>query len=115
MFKNFIILVFLFSLWSPLSSFAWGYQPAPQGFNPAMGYGAPTNGFNPLWGGGYNLNSMMGNGGWGGFPAGYGFGGGAMPANNFSAPAGNGGCPGGAGGVSTGGFGGYYSPFIGGY
>lgn len=91
---------------------AGGYSPAGY-YNPSAGFpGMP--GINPLWGGGYNLNSLSG-GGWGGFPAGYGFG----PAYPYagtpmSAPGpaggGNNGGP-----AMTGGFGGYYSPFVGGF
>jgi len=75
------------------------------GFYNPVAFAPGMPGVNPLWGGGYNLNSLSG-GGWGGFPAGYGFG----PAYPFmgapSAPAFN-------GGALTAGFGGFYSPFVG--
>jgi hypothetical protein len=82
-------------------------------YNPVIFGGGP--GVGNLWGGGYNLNSLSG-GGWGGFPAGYGFG----PIYPPYASVG-GGIPGGFGGGApcsgalTGGFGGYYSPFVGGF
>lgn len=77
-------------------------------YNPAF-FGGPAP-FPALWGGGYNLNSLAG-GGWGGYPAGYGvppfaaglYGGGH--AGGFGGGCGN--C-----GALTGGFGGFYSPFL---
>lgn len=110
MLKKIICFAFLLSLFSAMSSKAnWGqgyYNPA---FNPSLAMSP----FNPLWGGGYNLNSMFGNGGWGGFPAGYGTMMPPMAAPNAALASPAAPCVG--GGVMTGGFGGYYSPFIGGY
>ncbi len=115
----FALLLFAFPLASEANWFAGvggavGYN---SGFyNPAFGYGlGAVPGVSPWWGGGYNLNSLSG-GGWGGYPAGYGFT--NVGGVGFGAPAGIGGvggaCPGG-GGALTGGFGGFYSPFVGGY
>jgi hypothetical protein len=110
--KKIIFVLAILSIFLPLSSKAnWGWGAgAAIGFNngfynPALT--APCSGFNSLWGGGYNLNSMMGSGGWGGYPAGYGFGLEGFGGIN------NPGC--GNGGALTGGFGGFYSPFVGGY
>jgi hypothetical protein len=78
---------------------------------------------------GYNLNSMPGGGGWGGFPPGYhGLPAGYGPCSagaNFSINGGGfgfntGGFNGGgtnnlSPGIWTGGFGGFYSPFVFGY
>jgi len=73
----------------------------------------------PFWGGGYNTNSLAG-GGWGGFPSGYGMQSGypvnpyQYRNNNYSyynhnlAPYNY------QSGPLLGGFGGFYSPFVGG-
>lgn len=80
----------------------------PGFYNPAINYS--------MWGGGYNLNSLNG-GGWGGYPAGFGFGpGGFIGTPGFG--VGGGGFPAGPacnGGALTGGFGGFYSPYVGGF
>lgn len=134
MFKSIFILGSLLSLlaFSPLKSEAYfdfssvavsgGAAFGNAGFyNPALAsgyFGAAGFPYTPglLWGGGYNLNSLNG-GGWGGYPAGYGFGavGGGFAGGGFAGAGCPGGGIGGAGGALTGGFGGYYSPFVGGF
>ncbi|MDX1920616.1 MAG: hypothetical protein SFU25_07795 [Candidatus Caenarcaniphilales bacterium] len=116
--KLFFLILSLFVLFGPLmkdsakADFSFGAIGGAvsygSGFyNPVMGgFGG---GFNPYWGGGYNLNSLQG-GGWGGYPAGYGVPFGYGPGNGFGGGIGGaGGCNGGA---LTGGFGGFYSPFV---
>ncbi|HEY9886589.1 MAG TPA: hypothetical protein V6C96_04935 [Vampirovibrionales bacterium] len=71
--------------------------------NPVYSQGGPS----PIWGGGYNLNSLSA-GGWGGYPAGYAnpYPQQQAPMYQQPAPRQNGGMP------LTGGFGGFYSPFL---
>lgn len=123
--KLFFLTLSLFALFGPLSSkeakadFSYGAIGGAVSygsgfFNPVGAYpggfagGFPGGaGFNPYWGGGYNLNSLQG-GGWGGYPAGYGVPFGYGPSGGYGGGS-AGGCNGGA---LTGGFGGFYSPFV---
>ena len=112
LFLLFLISSFSINLTSMANGFGAGFATGGGGVLPAGG-GYPYNvsfpGGGPFWGGGVNLNSL-GGGGWGGFPAGYGWGNSGIyqPASpNMCGGASS--CPGGA---LTGGFGGFYSPYV---
>jgi hypothetical protein len=114
----FFTLLFLSTFFCQAQSQADFYGGGGFGFGAGGYYGTAPLTPNPVWGGGYNLNSLAG-GGWGGYPAGFGmpggfYGGAPFPAAVIPQSGYSGGCPGG-GGALTGGFGGYYSPYIGGY
>ncbi|MDJ0624818.1 MAG: hypothetical protein QNJ31_00435 [Candidatus Caenarcaniphilales bacterium] len=117
LFLSFLVLLVSSNILSAVSaqSFSFGSIGGAVGYsnglyNPAL-YGTPSP-FPAFWGGGYNLNSLNG-GGWGGYPAGYGvphFAGGGVSPYYGGGCANN--CGSGPCGALTGGFGGFYSPFI---